>query len=243
MNDLTVSELISILKEEKIDIKFGAQLTVDQIIAKQDILAELKQVGLEYLFIGVETIDPSIAISLSKNTKKINKNNVEVFSWFDRSFRALLKLHELGIKSCVALVFGLGESHESRLEILNKLKVWRNKFGFPARISMNWGVQHPLKEIREDGRDYTYHEWGAQPGPFLDAFKNFGESSLLYPLYGQPRPDLLELIQVAETAKSVVEAKPNDSVDLTEYIDALRVLDEDSQKPLDAAVLVDCRVS
>lgn len=202
-----LNELISLLTEEKIDIKFGAQLTVDQVNTKHDILQRLKEVGLEYLFIGVETIDPNIANTLSKNSKK----NKEVDSWFDRTLQALFKLHELQIKSCVALVFGLGETHESRLHILQKLKMWRKEFGFPARISMNWGVQHPLKDAKLDGSDYTFHEWGAPPGPYLDAFKNFGESSLIYPMYGQPRPILSELVEIAKLAKNVVEQKPNDN--------------------------------
>lgn len=199
-------KLANLIIDSGIDIHFGAQLTVDQILQRQDELRLLRKAGLSYLFVGVETMDSSVANTLSKNSKKASEE-----PWIDRSFQALLSLHQLGMKSCVALVFGLGEPHESRLDVLERIKGWRRDYGFPARLSMNWGVQHPLQTLRRDGSDYTYHEWSVPPGPFLEQFKNFGESTYRYPMHGVERPVLAELMELSAFAKEIVELKPGDS--------------------------------
>ena len=190
------------LKTSGLDIEFGAQLTGDQILVREDVLQKLQAVGLKYLFVVVETLDTEVAFSMSKNTKR--RGSV---AWIDRSFTALKLLNDLGIMSCVALVFGLGEPHESRLKILKKIHGWRRRYGFPARLSMNWGVQHPLRRESDSSENYTYHEWGTPKGEFFNALKNYGESSLIYPVYGQPQPILEEVLERANVAKDIVETK------------------------------------
>lgn len=202
----SLRKLANLILDSGLDIRFGAQLTVDQILLRQEELKLLHRAGLTYMFVGVETSDVSVATTLSKNSKKDAEEE-----WIDRSFRALVSLHQMGIKSCIALVFGLGETHESRLAVLGKIKAWRRDYGFPARLSMNWGVQHPLQTLRNDGSDYTYHEWSVPPGPFLEQFKNFGESTYRYPMHGVERPVLKEVIEVSSFAKEIVELKPGDA--------------------------------
>ncbi|MES2939400.1 MAG: B12-binding domain/radical SAM domain-containing protein [Pseudomonadota bacterium] len=199
-------KLAKLILDSGLDIQFGAQLTVDQILLRQEELKLLRKAGLSYMFVGVETMDSEVSLTLSKNAKKASDER-----WIDRSFQALLSLHQMGIKSCVALVFGLGEPHESRMDVLSKVKAWRSTYGFPARLSMNWGVQHPLQTLRNDGSDYTYHEWSVPPGPFLEQFKNFGESTYRYPMHGVERPVLSELVEVSEFAREIVELKPGDA--------------------------------
>jgi len=200
-------KLAQLILDSGLDIKFGAQLTVDQIMQRQNELKLLNSAGLSYMFVGVETMDTSVAATLSKNSKKASDE-----AWIDRSFQALLSLHRMGIKSCVALVFGLGESHESRMLVLEKIKGWRQEYGFPARLSMNWGVQHPLQRLRHDESDYTYHEWSVPPGPFLEQFRNFGESTYRYPMHGVKRPVLEELVALSTFAREIVELSPGDAM-------------------------------
>jgi len=96
--------------------------------------------------------------------------------------------------------------------VLEKIKGWRQEYGFPARLSMNWGVQHPLQRLRHDESDYTYHEWSVPPGPFLEQFRNFGESTYRYPMHGVKRPVLEELVALSTFAREIVELSPGDAM-------------------------------
>lgn len=192
-----LAEFIKLMQDSKLDVRFGGQFTVDQITDRIGIIKEMTGIGLEYLFIGIETFDPEVSAGMSKNTK------IRHESWVVRSERALLRIHELGIKTAVALVFGLGESHENRLALIDVLGQWRKQYGFPQIVSLNWGVQHPLQG--EDGGDqYKYIEWGIPEGPFVKAFENYGEASVLYPVTGVGPPILEELLEVNEALKQML---------------------------------------
>jgi len=179
--------LIDLLSKKPLDLEFGAQLTIDQILAKKDLLSELSHVGLKYLFIGIETLDPSSIGGMSKDT--------QAKAWSDRIELAFQVLAERGINCGAALLFGLGEIVHHRTKLFEYLGRWRKMYGFPNPISMNWGVQHPLKG-QDGGMNYDYRHWGVPVGDYLEAFHNFGEASVLYPLSGQKPPVLEEVWEV-----------------------------------------------
>lgn len=179
--------LIDLLSEKPLDLKFGAQLTIDQILAKADLLSELSQLGLKYLFIGIETLDPSSIGGMSKDT--------QAKAWSERIELAFEILAQRGINCGAALLFGLGETVHHRTKLFEYLARWRKTYGFPNPISMNWGVQHPLRG-HDGGMNYDYRHWGVPVGGYLEAFHNFGEASVLYPLSGQKPPVLEEVWEV-----------------------------------------------
>jgi B12-binding domain/radical SAM domain protein len=210
-----LKEFNKLMRESELDVRFGGQFTVDQIADRIGVIKEMTEIGLEYLFIGIETFDPNVAAGMSKNTK------IRHESWVVRSERALLKVHELGIKTATALVFGLGESHENRLALINVLGIWREQYGFPQIVSLNWGVQHPLQG--DDGGDrYKYIEWGIPAGPFVEAFENYGEASILYPVSGVDQPILEEVLEINRAIKEMLKIeveqpcvkKPKKSLDI-----------------------------
>jgi hypothetical protein len=180
--------LVNLLGKAQLDLVFGGQFTLPQILNRAEILRELKAVGLNYLFTGLETLDPRLIGGMNKDTKPKD-------SWLGRAEKVFDLLSSLGITCGVALLFGLGESRQSRVELFRHLELWRRHYGFPNPISMNWAVQHPLNGF-DGGTGYTYHEWGTPPGPYLEAFQAFGEASLNYPLAGQQPPTLEEVQEV-----------------------------------------------
>lgn len=185
-SDVELRRLVHLLGEANLDVRFGAQLTVDQILSKFDLIRDLKQVGLDYLFIGVETLDPSLIGGMSKDIRKSKE------AWRSRIDRVLYTLSEMGVGVGCAILFGLGEKHGDRLQLFELLYDWRARYGAPNPVSMNWAVQHPLKGV-DGGTNFTYEKWGTPKGEYLDAFQDFGEASLLYPLAGQQAPVLEEV--------------------------------------------------
>lgn len=190
-SDVELRRLVQLLGEANLDIRFGCQFTIDQILSKFDLLRELKQVGLDYIFIGVETLDPALIGGMSKDIRKSKE------AWKSRIERVLSTLTEMEIGVGCAILFGLGEQHENRLQLFDLIYEWRKQYGVPNPVSMNWAVQHPLKGA-DGGMNYTYEKWGTPKGAFLDAFQDFGEASLLYPLAGQKAPVLEEVMELHE---------------------------------------------
>ncbi len=186
----SIKQLIKLLQKTKIDIRFGGQFTVDQIFEKIEILKTLKEAGLDYLFIGIETLDPKIIGGMSKDINNFEQN------WIDRVEKVITLLFDLNIKCGAAILFGLGEKHKNRIHLLQKIKDWRIKFNSPHPISINWAVQHPLCG-NDGGMNYKYINWGITSDEWLEVFSNFGEASVLYPIAGQKYPVFEEVKEIS----------------------------------------------
>jgi len=186
-----LDKLCELLEAQPLPIEFGAQFTIDQILKREDQLARLSRVGLRYVFIGLETMDPDEIGGMSKDIGAKNG------SWQSRSKRVFETLSRNGIACGCALLFGLGEAHVSRIALLDALIEERREFGTPSVVSANWAVQHPLRN-HEDGVDYDYLDWGTPIGPYLDLFHHFGEASLRYGLRDQTVPQIEELVEIVQ---------------------------------------------
>lgn len=184
-------QLVDLLGAANLDIRFGGQLTLDQILSRRDLLRDLKSVGLDYLFIGIETFDPE---SIGGMSKDLGGNQGR---WMHRTERALEMLADIGIQVGAAILFGLGEPHRHRLKLLQTLDEWRSLYGGPDPVSFNWAVQHPLQGM-DGGTGYLYQDWAIPAGPWLEAFEDFGEASVLYPLAGQEPPRLEEVLEIRQ---------------------------------------------
>lgn len=190
--------LTALLQSATLDLRFGGQFTIDQILGRWEILRDLRSVGLDYLFIGIETPDPSYVKGMSKNIR------TQDGTWLSRTERVFEGLRTLHIHCGAAILFGLGESHTSRIAFLRQIQDWQKMYGMPDPVSINWAVQHPLNGS-DGGMNYRYDEWGIPPGPWLGVFRDFGEASLRYPLAGQPPPIFEEVREVAEFYRELRE--------------------------------------
>ena len=193
----SLRSLVRLLNDNRIDIRFGGQFTIDQIFDRVEILRDLKTVGLDYLFIGIETFDPEAIGGMSKDIQKAGQ------VWIDRVDRVMNVLHNLDIKCGSAILFGLGENHQGRIHLLQKLKDWKLKYGFPCPVSINWAVQHPLCG-NDGGMNYSYLDWGVPTDEWLKVFSDFGEASVIYPIAGQEQPVFEEVQEVAEIYQNLL---------------------------------------
>lgn len=190
-----LDRLCQLLEDTPLPITFGAQFTVDQILKRERHIARLAGVGMRYVFIGLETFDPTEVGGMSKDIGASNG------SWQERADRVFQTLMRHGISCGCALLFGLGESQESRIALLDALMVSKERSGWPAVVSANWAVQHPLRGQSGDA-GYDYLDWGTPPGPYLDLFHNFGEASLKYVLCAQKAPEIAELEEIVRRLQS-----------------------------------------
>lgn len=202
-SNFALDRLVKLLSEEKLDLRFGGQLTIDQILSKIEILKELKEVGLDYLFVGMETLEPRLVGGMSKDVK-FGKD-----TWLKRTEKVIETLNSLGIQCGIALLFGLGEDHNTRMKLLYQINQWRKGYGMPDTIALNWAVQHPLKG-NDGGTGYRYTEWGIPPGPWLEVFHDFGEASVLYPLASQKPPILNEVQEIANFHHELLKDRKGD---------------------------------
>lgn len=186
----SIKSFASLMTESEMDLPFGAQLTIDQIFLNRDLLGPLRTAGMVYVFVGLETVDPSIARGMSKSVGRDG-------AWADRATRAFEVLAANDIEWGTALLFGMGEARSARIQMFRHLENWRNEFGSPFPISMNWAVQHPLRGS-DGGANYHYDKWGTAPGPLLEAFQSFGEASERYPIVGVAPPSLDEVQEVLD---------------------------------------------
>ena len=184
-----LSNFSNLMESSPLKFSYGGQFTIDQILSRKNELKRLKPLGLDYIFIGLETFDPGEIGGMSKDVGHKKQ------SWVNRCEEALSFLHETGIKCGAAVLFGLGETQKSRLSLFDQVKDWRMRYSAPSPVSMNWAVQHPLAS-QEMAGNYDYTEWGTPEGPDLEIFHNFGEASLLYPIHGVRTPSLEELKEV-----------------------------------------------
>lgn len=193
--------LAELLSRSGREIPFGGQLTVDQILHREEPLRELYQVGLKYLFIGIETGDPGAVGGMSKDVGGGSGH------WLGRTESALELLSDIGIECGGALLFGLGESRADRRELFRNIRSWRRRSGLPAVLSLNWAVQHPLRGM-DGGTGYTYLDWATPSGPMLEAFGGFGEASVLYPIAGRKAPELSEVREVLSMYQEAMAVEP-----------------------------------
>lgn len=187
--------LCELLEAKPLPIEFGAQFTVDQVLRREHQIARLSRVGLRYIFIGLETFDPDEIGGMSKNIGSRNG------SWQARSERVFQILAQNEIACGCALLFGLGESHQSRIALLDAVVEARRQTGCPALLSANWAVQHPLRG-QTGGLEYDYLDWGTPAGPYLDNFHYFGEASLNYCLENQAPPEIHELEEIVDRLRA-----------------------------------------
>lgn len=184
--------LAELLENNPINIRFGGQLTIDIALKKshQEVYRRLSKLGLCYIFVGLESSDEKIASSLSKNTFSASKsrlNNIAVNagpSWMERSESVLQGFNEIDIKVGFSLLFGLGESHETRINLLTTLQKWQEVYDNLLCISLNWAVMHPLKGLNSAG--YAYLDWPIDPNDLRYEIitRIFGEASTTYCMHG-----------------------------------------------------------
>jgi B12-binding domain/radical SAM domain protein len=184
-----IGGFVDLVERDPIDIVFGAQFTIDQMIIRRREIARLADVGLRYVFLGVETLVPEHVGGMSKDVGKRRE------SWVRRLEQAFDVMGKFGIVCGAAVLFGLGEPHADRVALLQTLSTLRRERGVLGPISANWAVQHPLMGD-DDGADYDYVEWGTPVGPFLEYFHQFGEASVRYPLRSAGPPRLSEVREI-----------------------------------------------
>ncbi|MNO63802.1 hypothetical protein D3C76_545170 [compost metagenome] len=186
-----ISQLCCLLEQQPLDIVFGGQFTIDQIINKKGMIERLAQNGLTYVFIGLETLEPVEIGGLSKDLG--SKKD----TWENRFIQVLSILKDNGISCGCALLFGLGETRTSRKKLVQRLTLSRRNIGQPILISANWAVRHPLRSDNEsDSEDFL--RWGTPEGELLECFHSFGEASLEYPLPNVAPPTVNEVREVLQ---------------------------------------------
>lgn len=192
----SLARFLQLMHDGAIDVRFGGQLTIDQVFDKIDMLRELKKVGLDYLFVGIETFNPQTIGGISKD---VQRNEGE---WIIRVEKTIKLLNDIGISCGSAILFGLGEKHLDRIRLLRKIEEWKKVYNAPNPISINWAVQHPLCGD-DGGMNYSYLDWGIPTDEWLDVFQDFGEASVLYPIAGQMRPKIEEVREVATLYREI----------------------------------------
>jgi B12-binding domain/radical SAM domain protein len=191
-------ELNKILVEEDIKIIFGGQFTVDLMLNKdrQNAIHALSENGFKYIFWGLETGNEEIASFLSKNIRQ--------GSWIAKNEEALKFLLGNNIYGGVSVLFGQGETQKDRLGLLDLIKKWKQTFGNPKVISLNWAVQHPIQGF-DDKAKYRYIDWGTPiDSPYLKMFTElFGEASTKYPIPGVNLPPIEDFYEIREAYNAI----------------------------------------
>jgi radical SAM superfamily enzyme YgiQ (UPF0313 family) len=195
----SLEKLAGQLEQSQNDVVFGAQLTIDMInhSKRLELIQRLSKCGLKYIFFGLETGDDDIAGRMHKNSES-NKSKVSSQTqssssgWLDRARRAIANLTATGIEVGVSVLFGLGETQDNRLRLLRQLQAWQETLGGPMVVSLNWAVQHPLRDPKNS---FDYLEWGVNVNSerYDVLCEMFGEASEIYPLPGQEMASLAEL--------------------------------------------------
>ncbi|MFJ4054517.1 B12-binding domain/radical SAM domain-containing protein [Pseudomonas sp. NPDC089743] len=186
---VAIAQLCQLLEKDPLEIVFGGQFTIDQILRKKDIIKRLAKCGLRYIFIGLETLEPQEIGGMSKDVDGKKR------TWRDRFLEALDFMAANHIACGCALLFGLGEAHNSRRNLLNGLIALKRETGQPVALSANWAVQHPLRSCRESENE-NYLRWGTPEGELLECFHRFGEASLEYPLPNVSPPQTSEVKEI-----------------------------------------------
>jgi B12-binding domain/radical SAM domain protein len=181
-----LNELARLLEQQPINIVFGGQFTVDNLLNPkvQESIKRLAKVGLTYIYTGMETGNDEVAVGMSKNTTK-------KVSWMDRNEEAIAFVTNLGLKYGISILWGLGETQVDRLHQIDVVHGWQEKYHNPVCVSPNWATQHPLF----NQSDFNYIEWGTETkSDYLAYFVQlFGEASEKYIIHGDMLPTIIEL--------------------------------------------------
>lgn len=181
-----LNELADRLEQNPLNIVFGGQFTVDNLTNPkiQEAIIRLKNVGLTYIYTGMETINEDKAMAMSKNVHKGE-------SWLERTEAAVSFVTNSGIKHGLSILWGLGETAEDRVHQLEVVATWQKRFNNPVVVSPNWATQHPLF----DQSSFDYTSWGTnKASPYLPYFVQlFGEAAEKYKLSGTELPEIDEL--------------------------------------------------
>jgi hypothetical protein len=89
------------------------------------------------------------------------------------------------------------------MRLLHQLAMWKQEYGVPQPVSLNWAVQHPLKG-EDGGASYRYYKWGMSTNEWIDAFADFGEASTEYPIAGQKPPVLNEVLEISQFYREIL---------------------------------------
>jgi len=188
-------------KEPRSSIRFGCQFTVNQALefGKSGLLKRLHEAGLDYVFMGIETLNPD---EIEGGMHKDRKRGYSI--WADGVEGALIELKKAEIKSGAAVLFGLGEPHSSRVALLDKIDEWRRISLHTLRpISINWAVLHPLRDVNTDIQ-YDYLQWGtSKDSPLMPLSHAFGEFSERYFMPKAGTPKLDEVRQIVERVQAM----------------------------------------
>ncbi len=190
-----IEKLIKIRKMQKDDLTWGCQFTLDLASKNMDIMTDLREIGLGYVFVGLETVSEDIARNMSKNISKQN--------WVTVAEQVIKDLSDRGIQTGVALLFGLGETQQERLRTIDIIAHWKQKYDNPKVVSFNWAVKHPLQNATTS-KQYLYLDWGIRDPEFISAFRDFGEASCAYPMDGVAVPSLSEIKTLKTHLKSTL---------------------------------------
>jgi B12-binding domain/radical SAM domain protein len=195
-NARLIDRFETLVNQEPLGLRYGGQATVDQIIQRPDLARRLRRLGFEYVFVGIETPDPTAIGGISKDIGYRRE------PWLTRARRMLDVLGEADIKLGVSLLFGLGESKSQREMLLKAVADWKAN-GELSTISMNWAVQHPLRGD-DAGLSYEYIDWALEPGPLLDVMRHFGEASTRYTISGGTAPTLSEASEIVAAVDQIL---------------------------------------
>ena len=191
-----LNNLANLLEKDPLDISFGGQLTIDNLLDEkvQAGILRLKAMGLSYVFTGIETSNEEIAQTMSKNNHK--KGN-----WMDKNKNALKFMLDIGLNVGVSVLWGLGEDHSTRIEQLKFLSKIQKKYPKLNCVSLNWATQHPLFNQSV----HSFVEWGTDKNSeYLSYFiELFGEASEKYILDGIELPNIDELSELKSLFESL----------------------------------------
>jgi radical SAM superfamily enzyme YgiQ (UPF0313 family) len=194
-----VSQFEQRMAAEPVRIRLGGQATIDQIVRSPDLARRLSKLGLEYLFIGLETPLPEVVGGLHKNI------GAKKGTWMERADRALTILADARIKVGLSLLFGLGERRHERDLLFSELAEWKRQDMF-CSISMNWATQHPLRNSVV-APAYKYLDWAVDRGPMLPLLRHFGEASERYPIAGGSSPGMGEVRDIITATDTVLRRR------------------------------------
>lgn len=205
-NPRWLNQLSDLLKKNPLKVEFGAQFTIDTLLSEdnQKAIAKLSKQGFKYIFVGLETNNEEIANRMNKNKKKM--------SWIEKNEKAIEFIKSVNMKYGVSLLFGLGESQNDRIRLMETIQNWQKKYGLPNIISMNLAVQHPLRNNEE----YDYVEWGTdEDSEYLKIFvEMFGEASEKYKLPGVILPTIDELKELQKRFELIKNYNKKDKLEV-----------------------------
>lgn len=194
-----LNEFSRLLEEKPLNVEFGGQFTIDTLLDEKnkEAISKLSKQGFRYVFVGLETNNEEIAETMSKNKGK------KQISWIEKNEQAIEFIKSQNMKYGVSVLFGLGETQEDRVKLMNTIKNWQRKYGLPNVVSMNLAVQHPLRNDEE----YNYVEWGTDiNSEYLPIFTRiFGEASEKYKLPTIKIPTVEELKELEALYNEIKE--------------------------------------